>query len=103
MQASDVLLVNQRASVADMSLPSKLTSYFPAARPVVAAVLPDSETAREIQAAQAGYVVSPEEPAAPSRRAPVAPAQPLRRLGVRPERAPLRRDVSLRRGKPSAR
>jgi hypothetical protein len=46
MQASDVLLVNQRASVADMSLPSKLTSYFPAARPVVAAVAPDSETPR---------------------------------------------------------
>jgi colanic acid biosynthesis glycosyl transferase WcaI len=64
MQASDVLLVNQRASVADMSLPSKLTSYFPAGRPVVAAVSPDSETAREIQAAQAGYVVSPEDPAA---------------------------------------
>jgi colanic acid biosynthesis glycosyl transferase WcaI len=64
MQASDVLLVNQRASVADMSLPSKLTSYFPAARPVVAAVSPDSETAREIQAAQAGYVVAPEDPAA---------------------------------------
>ena len=64
MQASDVLLVNQRASVADMSLPSKLTSYFAAGRPVVAAVLPDSETAREIQAAQSGYVVSPESPAA---------------------------------------
>jgi colanic acid biosynthesis glycosyl transferase WcaI len=64
MQASDVLLVNQRASVADMSLPSKLTSYFPAGRTIVAAVLPDSETAREIQAAQAGYVVSPEDPAA---------------------------------------
>jgi colanic acid biosynthesis glycosyl transferase WcaI len=64
MQASDVLLVNQRASVADMSLPSKLTSYFAAGRPVVAAVLPDSETAREIQAAQSGYVVSPEDPAA---------------------------------------
>ena len=64
MQASDVLLVNQRASVADMSLPSKLTSYFPAARPVVASVSPDSETAREIEAAEAGYVVPPEDPAA---------------------------------------
>jgi putative colanic acid biosynthesis glycosyltransferase WcaI len=64
MQASDVLLVNQRASVADMSLPSKLTSYFPAGRPIVAAVLPDSETAREMQVAQAGYVVSPEDPVA---------------------------------------
>jgi len=64
MQASDVLLVNQRVSVADMSLPSKLTSYFAAGRPVVAAVSPDSETAREIGAAEAGYVVPAEEPAA---------------------------------------
>jgi colanic acid biosynthesis glycosyl transferase WcaI len=64
MQAADVLLVNQRASVADMSLPSKLTSYFAAGRPVVASVSPDSETAREIEAAEAGYVVPPEEPAA---------------------------------------
>ncbi len=64
MQASDVLLVNQRVSVADMSLPSKLTSYFAAGRPVVAAVSPDSETAHEIGAAKAGYVVPPEEPAA---------------------------------------
>jgi glycosyltransferase involved in cell wall biosynthesis len=64
MQAANVLLVNQRASVADMSLPSKLTSYFPAGRPVVAAVSADSETAREIEAAEAGSVVAPEDPAA---------------------------------------
>ena len=64
MQASDVLLVNQRASVADMSLPSKLTSYFAAGRPVVASVSPDSETAREIEASEAGHIVPPEEPPA---------------------------------------
>ena len=64
MQASDVLLVNQRASVADMSLPSKLTAYFAAGRPVVAAVSADSETAREISAAEAGFVVAPEDPPA---------------------------------------
>lgn len=64
MQASDVLLVNQRASVADMSLPSKLTSYFAAGRPVVAAASPESETAREITAAGAGYVVPPDDPRA---------------------------------------
>ena len=64
MQASDVLLVNQRASVADMSLPSKLTSYFAAGHPVVAAVSPDSETAYEIESAEAGVVVPPAEPAA---------------------------------------
>jgi glycosyltransferase involved in cell wall biosynthesis len=59
MQAADVLLVNQRTSVTDMSLPSKLTSYFAASRPVVAAASSNSETAREIEAAGAGIVVSP--------------------------------------------
>jgi colanic acid biosynthesis glycosyl transferase WcaI len=64
MAASDILLVNQRASVTDMSLPSKLTSYFAAGRPVVAAASADSETAREISAAGAGYVVPPDDPEA---------------------------------------
>ena len=64
MQAADVLLVNQRASVTDMSLPSKLTSYFAAGRPVVAAASPDSETAHEVESAGAGLVVPPSDPAA---------------------------------------
>jgi colanic acid biosynthesis glycosyl transferase WcaI len=64
LQAADVLLVNQRASVTDMSLPSKLTSYFAAGRPVVAAASEDSETAREIESAGAGLVVPAAEPAA---------------------------------------
>ena len=64
MQAADVLLVNQRASVTDMSLPSKLTSYFASGRPVIAAASADSETAAEIEAAGAGLVVPPADPAA---------------------------------------
>jgi colanic acid biosynthesis glycosyl transferase WcaI len=64
MQAADILLVNQRASVTDMSLPSKLTSYFASGRPVIAAASPDSETATEIEAAGAGLVVPPADPAA---------------------------------------
>lgn len=64
MQASDVLLVNQRASVADMSLPSKLTSYFAAGRPIVAAAAEGSETAQEVERAGAGKVVTPGDPAA---------------------------------------
>jgi colanic acid biosynthesis glycosyl transferase WcaI len=62
LAAADILLVNQLGSVCDMSLPSKLTSYFCAARPVVAAVHPDSEAAREIEASGGGQVVPPEEP-----------------------------------------
>ncbi len=37
LAAADVLLLTERSSVRDMSLPSKLTSYFAAGRPVVAA------------------------------------------------------------------
>ena len=64
MAASDLLLVNQRSSVTDMSLPSKLTSYFAAGRPIVAAASPDSETAREIAAAEAGSTVPSDDPVA---------------------------------------
>lgn len=57
LAAADVLLVNQRPTITDMCLPSKLTSYLAARRPVVAAVAPDSETAHELVAANAGLVV----------------------------------------------
>ncbi len=62
LRAADLLIVNQRASVSDMSLPSKLTSYFVTGRPVVAAVAAESETALEVEAAEAGLVVAPEDP-----------------------------------------
>lgn len=38
LAAADVLAVTQKASVLDMSLPSKLTSYFMTGRPVIASV-----------------------------------------------------------------
>lgn len=38
LAAADVLAVTQRGSVLDMSVPSKLTSYFVSGRPVVASV-----------------------------------------------------------------
>lgn len=59
LAAADVLLVNERATVLDMSLPSKLTSYFMAGRPVLAAVRPDGATAAEITASGGGLVVAP--------------------------------------------
>ncbi len=64
LAAADILLINQRGSVNDMSLPSKLTSYFAAGRPVVAAAAAHSETAREISASSGGLVVAPDDPAA---------------------------------------
>jgi glycosyltransferase involved in cell wall biosynthesis len=60
LAAADVLAVTQRASVRDMSLPSKLTSYFAAGRPVLGSVAPDSGTALEIARSGAGVNVPPE-------------------------------------------
>lgn len=57
LNAADVLLVSERATVFDMSLPSKLTSYFAAGRPIVAAVPPGGSTAREILGSGAGVIV----------------------------------------------
>jgi glycosyltransferase involved in cell wall biosynthesis len=64
LEAADVLVVNQRATVMDMALPSKLTAYFAAGRPVVAAVAQHSETAAEVRRSGAGIVVAPEAPRA---------------------------------------
>jgi colanic acid biosynthesis glycosyl transferase WcaI len=64
LRAADVLLVNQRATVGEMSLASKLTSYFMAARPVIAAVAERSETASELLHAGAGELVPPDDPQA---------------------------------------
>jgi glycosyltransferase involved in cell wall biosynthesis len=62
--AADVLLVNQLPAVSDMALPSKLTSYFAAGRPLVAAAAQESEAAKEVRLAGAGLVVEPGNPAA---------------------------------------
>lgn len=47
-----------------MALPSKLTSYFVAGRPVVAAVSPAGWTAREVARAGAGVTVPAADPEA---------------------------------------
>ena len=62
LAAADVLLVSERASAIDMSLPSKLTSYFAAGRPVLAAVSPGGATAREVQRSGGGVLVPAGQP-----------------------------------------
>jgi colanic acid biosynthesis glycosyl transferase WcaI len=57
LAAADVLVLNEKPGVAEMSVPSKLTSYFSAGRPVVAAVDPASGSTREMRAAGAGTCV----------------------------------------------
>jgi colanic acid biosynthesis glycosyl transferase WcaI len=57
LSAADVLLVNEKPGVAEMAVPSKLTSYFNAGRPVLAATDTGGVTAGEVNAAGAGIVV----------------------------------------------
>lgn len=62
LAAADVLLVNELPGVAEMSLPSKLTSYCAAGRPVLGAVARNGATAAELHASGAGVVVPPGAP-----------------------------------------
>ena len=64
LDAADALLVHERSTVRDMSLPSKLTSYFTAGRPVLAVVRDDSATAAELARSGAGLLVKPLDPMA---------------------------------------
>jgi putative colanic acid biosynthesis glycosyltransferase WcaI len=63
LAAADVLLLSERASQVDMSLPSKLTSYLAAGRPIVAAVPPEGATAVEVTRSGAGLVIPAGDPA----------------------------------------
>ncbi|WP_168187017.1 glycosyltransferase family 4 protein [Williamsia sp. 1138] len=63
LAAADVLLVNEAATVQGMAVPSKLTSYFAAGRPVIAATHCGTGTAQELEAAGAGIRVEPDAPA----------------------------------------
>lgn len=60
--AADVLLVNERPGVSQMAVPSKLTSYFRAGRPILAASDEHGFTTQELLAARAGVVVDPSRP-----------------------------------------
>ncbi|MGD6980973.1 MULTISPECIES: glycosyltransferase family 4 protein [Citricoccus] len=64
LSAADILLVNEKAGVSEMAVPSKLTSYFSAGRPIVAATDPNGVTAEEVKAAKAGLVVTAGDPQA---------------------------------------
>lgn len=64
LRAADILLVNERPGLTEMSVPSKLTSYFSTGRPVLAATDLSSVTAEEMALAQAGVRVDAADPAA---------------------------------------
>lgn len=78
LAAADLLLVNELTGVAEMAVPSKLTSYFAAGRPVLAATDEHGITAAEVRAADAGVVVAAGDPS--------AILHAVRRLAAEPER-----------------
>lgn len=60
--AADVLLVNERPGIAHMSVPSKLTSYFKAGRPILAATDAGGLTAVELSNSGAGVRIPADDP-----------------------------------------
>lgn len=64
LAAADVLLLNERSSARDMSLPSKITSYFQSGRPVLAAVPLEGTTATELKRSGGAHIVPAGDPTA---------------------------------------
>jgi colanic acid biosynthesis glycosyl transferase WcaI len=62
LTAADILLVNQKPGVTEMSVPSKLTSYFQSGTAVLAAIDDTSGAAEEIRNSGAGIVVDSGDP-----------------------------------------
>lgn len=58
LAAADVLVLNERPGMVEMSLPSKLTSYVASQRPIVAAVEPSSITAEALRQSGAAHTVT---------------------------------------------
>ncbi|GLZ51754.1 glycosyltransferase family 4 protein [Actinomycetospora sp. NBRC 106378] len=64
LRAADVLVLNERPEIAEMCVPSKLTSYFASGRPVVGATGLHSAATAEIAASEGGVTVTPGNPEA---------------------------------------
>ena len=100
LAAADVLLVNERPGVKDMSVPSKLTSYFATGLPIIAATDSESVTAEEIEASGAGTRIDADRPelivkAAMQLRNSPQTARALGRRGLAFRRSYLSADSSL--------
>ena len=64
LAAADCLLLHEKPGVVEMAVPSKLTTYFTAGRPVVAVTHPQSGASALMHAARAGVTVPAGDPAA---------------------------------------
>ena len=100
LHAADALLINERGGVTEMSVPSKLTSYFATGLPVIAATDSGSVTAEEIEASGAGIRVDADKPelivmAAMELRNNPQQARTLGKKGLEFRRSHLSADSSL--------
>jgi glycosyltransferase involved in cell wall biosynthesis len=57
LSAADILLVNEKPGVKEMSMPSKLTTYFQTGVPVLVCSEPDSIAGREVKINEIGFWV----------------------------------------------
>jgi glycosyltransferase involved in cell wall biosynthesis len=80
--AADALLLVQKDTVRQMSLPSKLQTYLDARRPILACVAQDSETAASLRGTPHACVVTPGDRYALARAIGALPAVPLRDIGT---------------------
>lgn len=78
LAAADILLVNELPGVKDMAVPSKLTSYFSAGVPVIAATDPNSVTAFEVETSGGGVLVDASAPDQLLNAAEALAQEPLR-------------------------
>lgn len=62
LAAADILLLSERPSVIDMSLPSKITSYLAAGRPIVAAVASSGASATLVTRSRAAVLADAGDP-----------------------------------------
>jgi colanic acid biosynthesis glycosyl transferase WcaI len=60
LAAADVLILPTRGTQSLASVPSKLLSYLFAARPVLAVICPESDTAKMIEKAGCGWIIPPD-------------------------------------------
>ncbi|MGB8380709.1 MAG: glycosyltransferase [Dermatophilaceae bacterium] len=63
LAGSDILIICERSGLRETSVPSKLTSYLGAGKPIVAAIDPDGATADEVRQSGGGVLVPTRSPA----------------------------------------
>lgn len=82
LRAADLLILNQTRDLVDALVPSKLLTYLPSQRPVLAAVHAGSEAARFLLQSGSGVVIPPEDPQAFADAVLALEAQPAQRRAM---------------------